>query len=87
MARLSSAAPFLAAIVLAAGPVCRAQDAAARGGKGAFDVRIRVDAGSSPGEARPVWRFFGCDEPNYATMKDGQRLMGELGELRPGAVY
>jgi len=87
MARPSSAAPFLAAIVLAAGPVCRAQDGAAQGGKGAFDVRIRVDAGSSLGEARPVWRFFGCDEPNYATMKDGQRLMGELGELRPGAVY
>jgi len=26
--------------------------------------------------------MFGADEPNYATMKDGKRLLGETGVLR-----
>src|SRR5687767_10825983 len=53
----------------------------------AFPVTIRVDATKSKGELRPIWRFFGADEPNYATMKDGRKLLKELGELKPGAVY
>src|SRR5688572_908400 len=52
-----------------------------------FAVTIRVDAGKQQGELRPVWRFFGADEPNYATMKDGRKLIAELGKLRPGEVY
>jgi xylan 1,4-beta-xylosidase len=36
---------------------------------------------------KPIWRFFGADEPNYATMKDGRRLLSELGGLRPREVY
>jgi xylan 1,4-beta-xylosidase len=53
----------------------------------AFPVSIRVDAGSPLGELTPIWRFFGCDEPNYATMKNGQKLIGELGKLRPKEVF
>jgi xylan 1,4-beta-xylosidase len=52
-----------------------------------FPVSIRVDASRSAGALRPIWRFFGADEPNYATMKDGRKLIGELGALRPGHVY
>jgi xylan 1,4-beta-xylosidase len=52
-----------------------------------FAVSIRVDAARSQGELRPVWRFFGADEPNYAYMKDGRTLLSELGELRPGEVF
>ncbi len=52
-----------------------------------FPVQIRVDANVSLGELKPIWRFFGADEPNYATMKDGQRLLGELGALQPKGVY
>jgi xylan 1,4-beta-xylosidase len=52
-----------------------------------FPVSIRVDAARRLGPLRPVWRFFGADEPNYATMKDGRKLLGELGALRPDAVY
>ena len=51
------------------------------------DVTIRVNAAQDIGELRPVWRFFGADEPNYAYMKDGRRLLAELGELRPHDVY
>jgi len=40
-----------------------------------FPVTIRVDASRPLGPLRPIWRFFGGDEPNYATMKDGQKLL------------
>jgi xylan 1,4-beta-xylosidase len=52
-----------------------------------FPVTIRVDAAKPAGELRPIWRFFGADEPNYATMKDGKKLIAEIGELRPKSVY
>lgn len=52
-----------------------------------FPVTIRVDAAKTLGELKPIWRFFGADEPNYATMKNGGKLLGELGELRRGEVF
>lgn len=52
-----------------------------------FPVSIRIDAGESSGELRPVWRFFGADEPNYAYMPHGKKLLGELGALKPTEVY
>lgn len=52
-----------------------------------FPVTIEVDPAKPLGELKPIWRFFGADEPNYATMKDGKKLLGELGELRPQDVY
>jgi len=52
-----------------------------------FPVTIRVDASKPMGPLVPIWRFFGADEPNYATMKDGQKLIGELGALKLGSVY
>ena len=52
-----------------------------------FPVTIRVDASRTLGPLEPIWRFFGADEPNYATMKDGRKLIGELGALRPKQVY
>ena len=48
-----------------------------------FAVTIRVDAASSLGPLPQAWRFFGADEPNYATMRDGRKLLGELGQLAP----
>jgi xylan 1,4-beta-xylosidase len=50
-------------------------------------VSVAVDAARSAGHLPPVWRFFGADEPNYATMKDGRKLLVELGKLRHGEVY
>ncbi len=52
-----------------------------------FPVSIQVDASRPVGELKPIWRFFGADEPNYATMPDGKKLLGELGELHPKQVY
>ncbi len=65
----------------AATPVAEAAPAAP------FPVTIQVDAAKALGPWKPVWRFFGADEPNYATMKNGEKLIKELGELSPPQVY
>jgi xylan 1,4-beta-xylosidase len=56
-------------------------------GADSFPVQIKVDAAQELGELKPVWRFFGADEPNYATMEHGEQLISELGKLRPREVY
>src|SRR6202007_1941424 len=53
----------------------------------AFEVTVTVDVGKPTGSLPPIWRFFGADEPNYATQPDGEKLLLELGNLRPGQVY
>jgi xylan 1,4-beta-xylosidase len=50
-------------------------------------VTVDVDASKTIGPMKPIWRFFGADEPNYAYMKDGQKLIGELGELSQRTAY
>lgn len=52
-----------------------------------FPVTINVDASESLGPLKPIWRFFGADEPNYATMQHGKKLLGELGGLQPKQVF
>ena len=52
-----------------------------------LNVTIQVHADKPLGELTPIWRFFGADEPNYATMKNGRKLLGELGALRTNQVY
>jgi xylan 1,4-beta-xylosidase len=52
-----------------------------------FPVQIRIDASQSKGEFRPVWRFFGYDEPNYTYMTNGKKLLSQLAELGPSTVY
>ena len=50
-------------------------------------VAVRVDARATVAEWRPIWRFFGYDEPNFTYMKDGQALLGELARLGSPTVY
>ncbi|HBY61841.1 MAG TPA: beta-xylosidase, partial [Solibacterales bacterium] len=50
-------------------------------------VTIRVDAASQLGPLKPVYRFFGYDEPNYTYMKDGKKLLSELAALSPVTVH
>ncbi|MCA9190814.1 MAG: hypothetical protein KDB03_03590 [Planctomycetales bacterium] len=52
-----------------------------------FPVSISVNASQSAGTLKSIWRFFGGDEPNYAYMKDGRKLLGQLGELAPDEVF
>ncbi|MEO8562902.1 MAG: beta-xylosidase [bacterium] len=81
---------FTARLALALSMLASATTARAQGAANAaapFPVDIRVDASRRIGAMRPIWRFFGADEPNYATMKDGRKLIGALGALRPKDVY
>jgi xylan 1,4-beta-xylosidase len=53
----------------------------------AFPVEVTVNLTKPVGTLPPIWRFFGADEPNYATTPTGEKLLMELGALRPGEVY
>src|SRR5262249_13130270 len=57
------------------------------GAESALPVSIRVEVADSGPSLKPIWRFFGADEPNYATFKNGRKLLGELGAMAPNAVY
>lgn len=72
---------FLKATVLAAGALGLNVAAQGEGPLEERPVAIRVRADRPGGELRPIWRFFGADEPNYAYMKDGEQLLRELGRL------
>lgn len=74
---------LLAALVASAA----AQTSSATPAPAPFPVTITVDAAKPTGPLRTFWRYFGADEPNYATMKDGQKLLGQLGELAPNQMY
>jgi len=50
-------------------------------------VLVRVHAGVRLGEWRPVWTYFGYDEPNYTYSSNGKKLLGELHDLSPAPVY
>lgn len=36
---------------------------------------------------KPIWAWFGYDEPNYTYMKDGKKLLSELSALSPVPVF
>lgn len=44
-------------------------------------VSIRVDFNKAKGPLKPIWAFFGYDEPNYTYMKDGKKLLTEISKL------
>ena len=48
-----------------------------------FAVTMIVDRAKVKGDMKPFYRFFGADEPNYAYMKDGLKLLGDIGGLGP----
>jgi xylan 1,4-beta-xylosidase len=60
---------------------------AAAGLTAAEPVVIRVDLAKKLGPVRPVWAFFGYDEPNYTYMKDGRLLLSEIAAAMPVPVY
>lgn len=44
-------------------------------------VAIQVDFNKKKGPMKPIWAFFGYDEPNYTYMKDGKKLLTEISKL------
>ena len=50
-------------------------------------TRITVDADKSQGAYRPIWNWFGYDEPNYTYTPNGQKLLAELAALTRAPVF
>lgn len=50
-------------------------------------VSIVVDVKKPVGEMKPIWAWFGYDEPNYTTRQNGKKLLTELQQLSPVPVY
>ena len=50
-------------------------------------VSIHVECAAPLGPWRPIWNWFGHDEPNYTTMPHGRKLLRELAAWpKPGLV-
>jgi xylan 1,4-beta-xylosidase len=65
-----------ALICLAAAPLAAQQPAV-----------IHVHADSPQGEFKPVWNYFGYDEPNYTYMPHGRKLLREISGLGASRAY
>jgi xylan 1,4-beta-xylosidase len=50
-------------------------------------VTIRVNAGETAGPFKPIYGYFGYDEPNYTYAPNGRKLVGELAALSSVPVY
>jgi xylan 1,4-beta-xylosidase len=50
-------------------------------------VHIAVDLAKSVGPYKAIYSWFGYDEGNYTTMRDGKKLLVELHDLSPVPVY
>lgn len=54
-------------------------------GQSKASIEVNFDKNIAP--MKPIWAWFGYDEPNYTYMKDGQKLLTELSKLSPVPVY
>src|SRR5690242_10061094 len=70
--------------VLAIGSVTAQQPTAP---KDASPVAIQVDLSKVVGPYKPIFAWFGYDEANYTTMRNGKQLLRELHDLSPVPVY
>ena len=48
---------------------------------------IHVDVSRDLGAMKPIWAWFGYDEPNFTYMKDGSKLLTELSALSPVPIF
>ena len=55
--------------------------------RGQDAVSIRVDAAKKIAPFKPIYAYFGYDEPNYTYTKNGKKLVGELAASTNATVY
>ena len=54
---------------------------------GQDSISIRVDASQPIGSFKPIYSYFGYDEPNYTYTAKGTKLVNELGALSNAPIY
>jgi xylan 1,4-beta-xylosidase len=74
-------------ILLYATIVCLPYSAVYAQHKPAFPAKITVDLKKEIAPVKPIWAWFGYDEPNFTYMKNGKKLLSELAALSPAPVY
>jgi xylan 1,4-beta-xylosidase len=74
-------AAFLFCAATFGGPQPQSDSAAANA------VTIDVQADRDAGTLRPIWNFWGYDEPNYTYAANGKKLLREFAALSPEPVY
>lgn len=50
-------------------------------------VNIQVDINKEAGDLKPIWAWFGYDEPNYTYMKNGKILLRKLADMSSVPIY
>jgi xylan 1,4-beta-xylosidase len=50
-------------------------------------IQIHVKADQEERAWKPIWNYFGYDEPNYTYAPNGKKLLSELAGLSPVPVY
>ena len=50
-------------------------------------ISITVHANETEGPFRPIFRYFGYDEPNYTYAANGRKLVGELAAVSAAPTY
>ena len=50
-------------------------------------VTVHVNISHAQRPFRPIWDFFGYDEPNYTYAPNGKKLLSEIATLSPASAY
>jgi xylan 1,4-beta-xylosidase len=53
----------------------------------AAPVKLNIDATQVKGPMKPIWAWFGYDEPNYTTAPNGKKLLSDIAALSPVPVF
>src|SRR5689334_5985042 len=51
-----------------------------------LNVNVNVDVRQKLGAYKPIWNWFGYDEPNYSSTENGRALLKTLTRLSPEPV-
>lgn len=54
---------------------------------GQSTVQLSIDAEDEVGEMKPIYAYFGYDEPNYTYSDNGKKLLAEITKLSPVPAY
>ncbi|OCX53285.1 beta-xylosidase [Mucilaginibacter sp. PPCGB 2223] len=69
----------LALFTLSLAVICRVQ--------AQTPATVNIDLKQTIAPMKPIWAWFGYDEPNYTYMKDGKKLLSEIAALSPVPVH